>query len=511
MKHNDEKYKKCTTQNYCKLSICMIAGVASLGLSFLICFINPAHIMSKHVLRLTEGSYLYEILHEEIPCVYLHIYLFNITNGAAFLAGKDTKLRVEEVGPFTYQEFRKNEDIELDEENGLMKYSPKFRLEFLREKSIADPKDVILQLPNIPMLTLATRLSTNPFTQYGYNLLIAKMNTKAILSLDAHSYLWGWDDPIVKMFNSFIPGIINFSKLGLLDRLYENERSRIELATKEQDKFKIRKYNGEAGLSMHGYGTEKQSRCNTFEDVYEGLGYPTDLTKETPLRIFRYSFCRILDLQYQGSRTMKNGAEAFVYKFSNETFTMNENNKCVCTLPTCIEGVSNIGPCFYDTSTGLSIGHYLHSDPKLYERLEGIKPNAAEHDSEFVIDSKLGVVLSTRFSLQGNVIVGDVRFNSATRQFSNMVVPTILFKIVQPDLIPYVKKILWFEYSLGPYLRIVPATLSFVAGLLLLAIAVRSCLCLRAKSGLTYKLSTTVPLIDEKNGDLAKTSTDQCR
>ncbi|CAG4946347.1 unnamed protein product [Colias eurytheme] len=509
MKHNDEKCKKCTTQSYCKLSICTTVGFAFLGLSVLICFINPAHIMSTYVLRLTEGSYLYEILHEEIPCVYLHIYLFNITNGDAFLSGKDTKLRVQEVGPFTYQEFRKNEDIELDEENGLLRYSPKFRIEFIREMSIADPKDVVLQLPNIPMLTLATRLSTNPFTQYGFNLLITQMNSKAIMTLDVQSYLWGWDDPIIKMFNSFIPGMINFTKLGLLDRLYENERSRIELATEEQDKFKIRKYNGEAGLSMHGYGTAKQSRCNTFEDVYEGLGYPTDLTKEKPLRIFRYSFCRIMDLQYQGSRTMENGAEGFVYKFSNDTFTANEDNQCVCTMPKCIEGLSTLAPCFYEASTGLSLGHYLHADPKLYERVEGIKPNEEEHDSEFVIDSKLGIALSTHFSLQGNLIITDVRYNSATRRFSNMIVPTIRFHVVQPDLIPYVKKIVWFEYILGPYLRTVPATLFFIIGFSIVILVVRSCLGLRSKRGLAYKLSTTVPLIEEKSDDLTKI--DQCR
>jgi scavenger receptor class B, member 1 len=41
----------------------------------------------------------------ERPPVDLHlkVYLFNITNHEAFLAGTDSKLNVEEVGPYVYK------------------------------------------------------------------------------------------------------------------------------------------------------------------------------------------------------------------------------------------------------------------------------------------------------------------------------------------------------------------------------------------------------------------------
>jgi scavenger receptor class B, member 1 len=35
--------------------------------------------------------------------VYLSAFLFNITNAADFLSGKDKKVKYEQVGPYVYQ------------------------------------------------------------------------------------------------------------------------------------------------------------------------------------------------------------------------------------------------------------------------------------------------------------------------------------------------------------------------------------------------------------------------
>jgi scavenger receptor class B, member 1 len=35
--------------------------------------------------------------------LYLKVYLFNITNAEEFMAGRDKKLNVEEIGPYVYR------------------------------------------------------------------------------------------------------------------------------------------------------------------------------------------------------------------------------------------------------------------------------------------------------------------------------------------------------------------------------------------------------------------------
>lgn len=54
-------------------------------------------------LRLTKGSTYYELLQHEIVGARISMYLFNITNAESFLAGDDSKIRLEEVGPFVFQ------------------------------------------------------------------------------------------------------------------------------------------------------------------------------------------------------------------------------------------------------------------------------------------------------------------------------------------------------------------------------------------------------------------------
>lgn len=53
--------------------------------------------------RVAKGSKIYNILARENPGTLVRVYVFNITNSEAFMSGEDQKLRVEEVGPFTYQ------------------------------------------------------------------------------------------------------------------------------------------------------------------------------------------------------------------------------------------------------------------------------------------------------------------------------------------------------------------------------------------------------------------------
>lgn len=40
-----------------------------------------------------------------------------------------------------------------------------------------------------------------------------------MLNLTVEDYLWGYDDPLVKLASNVIPSIITFKSFGLLDRV----------------------------------------------------------------------------------------------------------------------------------------------------------------------------------------------------------------------------------------------------------------------------------------------------
>ena len=45
------------------------------------------------------------------------------------------------------------------------------------------------------------------------------VKTKPILNMTAYDYLWGFDDPLVKLVSGIVPNFINFQKFGILDRV----------------------------------------------------------------------------------------------------------------------------------------------------------------------------------------------------------------------------------------------------------------------------------------------------
>lgn len=90
-----------------------------------------------------------------------------------------------------------------------------------------------------------------------------------------------------------------------------------------------------------------RTKCNSFVDAYEGIAYPTGITAETPIRIYRNVLCRMLELDFHEHRTLDYGPEALVFRISNRTYSNNPDKECLCGDGTCIEGVSDLSPCFY--------------------------------------------------------------------------------------------------------------------------------------------------------------------
>ncbi|XP_047505055.1 lysosome membrane protein 2-like isoform X1 [Pieris napi] len=471
MKQSKKKIRQLSRKNFWKIIVYSVVGLLFMVLASLSCIWDSAHILAIHMVRLSKGSIMYNIVtQKDYPCAYYDIYLFNITNGDAFLSGREKKLKVEEVGPFRYQEFRTNTNIDLDVEKGILKYTPKIDIRFIPEFSIADPRDVELQMPDMVMLAAASRASVHAvFVQYFYNIAVKTLKRRPIHTTTVDNVLWGThNDAIMQVANTFLPGEFDFNTFGILHKIQNSGDKNFVINATDEEKFKIISFNGEKGLPVLGYGTHKQSRCNTFKDAYEGISYPIDVTKDTPLRLYHNSLCRLVDLEYNGTRSMDYGPEAFVYKIRRDAFSNTTETECVCHLPKCINGVTDLAPCFYGAPSGLSNAHFLYSDMKLSERLEGMNPDEEKHGSEFLIDPKLGVPLATKFTVQGNLIMGDVSFNSDVKVFSNMVVPLLYLKIVQPEMPEYFKSLFWVVYVLGPYIRYASIIILYSTSFLLL-------------------------------------------
>lgn len=54
-------------------------------------------------MTMKDGSYLYRMWKAPPVKLYIKIFIFNITNAERFVKGYDKRLKVEEIGPYTYR------------------------------------------------------------------------------------------------------------------------------------------------------------------------------------------------------------------------------------------------------------------------------------------------------------------------------------------------------------------------------------------------------------------------
>lgn len=66
--------------------------------------LNNVDIKLFQQMRVAINSTVHDVLKGTIEGVHMSVYLFNVTNAEQFMAGDDEKLKVEEVGPFTYRQ-----------------------------------------------------------------------------------------------------------------------------------------------------------------------------------------------------------------------------------------------------------------------------------------------------------------------------------------------------------------------------------------------------------------------
>ncbi|KAI5634271.1 CD36 family domain-containing protein [Phthorimaea operculella] len=408
-----------------------VLGGLCLLVAGLLQVIDPIQIITTYSMRMEKGTQMYNFLMKKSEVVHLSMYLFNVTNGDAFLSGEDQTLKVQEVGPFSYREDRVNEELELDEEAGVVRYRPSITVSFMPEKSVAHPDNVTLTLPNLPLLGLATMFSSYPFwMRSSLEVLTSTTGSKALITTDAGSYLWGYSDPIISLANKLAPNVYNFDKLGLLDRLYDRESPNyLEVSARQEDKFMIKTRNGHKKLNMgHMADPDQCETCNDFVNTYEGLGYPSAMTPETPLTLFRNGLCRTLPMDFHEKVVLDNGVHGLVFNISDNFYTQgqDENDDKILML--------DLRKCFYDIPVALSKLYFEGLDPALYDRVEGVPPPDPNRGFYLVVEPMVAMQLETYVRVQLNLVLGDVSYNSKTRRFADMVLPIGYIEILQPPL-----------------------------------------------------------------------------
>ncbi|MGH0178928.1 UNVERIFIED_CONTAM: hypothetical protein FKN15_008713 [Acipenser sinensis] len=122
-------------------------------------FQTVLHNLVKKQIVLKEGADVFKSWQNPSPPVYMQYYFFNVTNAQAVMQGG--KPTVEEIGPYTYREYRPRENVTfLENGTKVSALSPKTFV-FRRDMSSGDPEVDLITTVNIPAVAVMEQVKSS--------------------------------------------------------------------------------------------------------------------------------------------------------------------------------------------------------------------------------------------------------------------------------------------------------------------------------------------------------------
>ncbi|XP_055599578.1 scavenger receptor class B member 1-like isoform X2 [Uranotaenia lowii] len=472
----------------------MTIGLLSIGTGVLSHIWEPYMLIFKWKLIFENGGEIFELWRTPPVDLYIKIYLFNVTNGAEYLNGEADKMHFEEVGPYVYRELLSHENITFYD-NATLFTRPSHPLVFQEHLSEGHKEDDIFLLPNIALLSIAQVASGHSyFYRLPLNLLIRQTKILPLERQTAKQFMFGYETTLTTLGNTFLPNWITFSKVGLIDRMYDFD-----------DDFEVF-YTGQDDQSMSGlYDSYMGSpnlkqwsgdHCSNIRNASDGTKFKSFIGENEQLLFFRKSMCRPQRMVQVGNDYNVDGLQATKFVFENNALDngeINEENKCFCRKGKCLpRGLIDVTDCYYGFPIALSYPHFHEGDPALLDKVEGISPNESSHGSYFMINSLSGLPLTLSVKFQINMAMGDINSIAECERFSNMVIPTLWFEITMLKLPTSLQnRFLFYLVYLRILDRIVYYAMFIGGGLLLIYSVLRVSFTISADYSSSMKISNS--------------------
>lgn len=154
------------------------------------------------------------------------------------------------------------------------------------------------------------------------------------------------------------------------------------------------------------------NECNLIDGTDGHQFPPRHVEDKLALPIFNKAFCRKFLLFFDSEVTTADGFPAYRYKISPDTFVSATNdvaNYCYCSdgQDFCkISGIFDASKCLdAKDSIFISFPHFLNGDDILFNRIDGLTPNAEKHLTFSDIHPVLGAQIGGASRFQINVRV----------------------------------------------------------------------------------------------------------
>ncbi|XP_032595208.1 scavenger receptor class B member 1 isoform X2 [Drosophila grimshawi] len=410
-------------------------GFLAITTAVLIKVFQPYDLIFRWKLIMADKGEIFNLWATPPVDLYIKIYLFNITNAEAFLAGRE-KLQVEQVGPYVYKELMTHENITFND-NNTMSATPSHPLVWQEHLSEGHREDDEVIMLNIAMLAISHLTSNHfVFVRYALRQLLATTKSEPIVRMTAKEFMFGFPSALATMGNTFLPNWISFEKVGLIDRMYDFSTDFETFYTGAENPAisgLYDTYRGEKTLPQW-----KGDHCSNIEYASDGTKFKSFIQANESVKFFRKSMCRPINLYRDGEERTFGSLKGYNYVFEENAFdngAINEANKCFCRKGDCQpNGLIDVTDCYYGFPISLSFPHFMNGDAGLVENVTGMQPDPAKHSTAFVIQPESGLPLSLSVKVQINMHFKDLHNYPQVSQFSYLTAPMLWFEIMMPKL-----------------------------------------------------------------------------
>uniref|UniRef100_A0A182P0L0 Scavenger receptor class B n=1 Tax=Anopheles epiroticus TaxID=199890 RepID=A0A182P0L0_9DIPT len=372
----------------------------------------------------------------ENPPVYplLKVHVFNYTNAEEYLAGKASKLRVEDLGPYVYKETANKVNI-THNGDGTISYREHRYIQYLPEESKGKPFDKVV-VPNVVFLTgVSKKRLDSTWQQITFNMAASSSGSSAFIQKPVESLLWGYEDPLLKLAKTMFGSEIASSYFGMLMTRNGTSAENFTIFSGEtslEDLAVIKHLDDKPRLDL--WHTDECDRVGGTD----GSQFPPHLMdRKHPLQVFIKSLCRKFPLVYDSEVTALDGIPAWRYKIPNNVFSHPDEhmpNHCFCHLDSGAcppSGLFNITGCSMGAPIFASFPHFYTGDQRLIESIDGINPVQEKHETYADIHPRLAFPIDGASRFQINIQLQKAAMVSGLEKFNEgQYLPVIWLEVV---------------------------------------------------------------------------------
>lgn len=154
------------------------------------------------------------------PEILLKVYIFNITNSEEFIAGRDLKLKLQEIGPITFQEILGHKDVTFHEENSTMSYTVTRRIVFKESANVEGILNQTVIVPNMASLAGCSFVADSFFLRTPFNALLHMYKTRPVVNTTIYNYFFNLTDPVLQFTQSLVPSLVPTKDTGILQNVW---------------------------------------------------------------------------------------------------------------------------------------------------------------------------------------------------------------------------------------------------------------------------------------------------